>query len=72
MDVEISKPEESTKTIPSKYVSDDIILKLRWMVYYIDYEGRVDEESIRNIIQQLSPRKIVLKYLILGLCTRKH
>lgn len=51
------RPEEDK--IPSKYVSHDAELKLRCKVMYIDFEGRSDGRSIRNILPQVSPRKLV-------------
>lgn len=70
MDVEVPKPEEIIATAtPSKYIIEEITLKLRCFVHYVDYEGRSDAESIKNIIQQLSPRKLVFLALTVDDCT---
>lgn len=54
------KPEEViVKETPSKYIVENRVLSLRCLVYYIDFEGKFDSLSLKNIIQQLSPRKLV-------------
>lgn len=53
-------PEEViVKATPSKYICEEVMLSIRCHVFYIDFEGRTDMESLKNIIQQLSPRKMV-------------
>ncbi|KAJ3304049.1 cleavage and polyadenylation specificity factor subunit 2 [Kappamyces sp. JEL0829] len=60
-DVELPDPEENIiQAIPSKYIVEDAVLSLRCFVFYVDFEGRCDEQSLYNIIQQLSPRKLMI------------
>lgn len=57
------KPEEViVKETPSKYIVENRVLSLRCLVFYIDFEGKSDSLSLQNIIQQLSPRKVVCFY----------
>ena len=64
MDIEMPAPEEVVvKATPSKYISEDIMLSIRCQVFHIDFEGRSDFESMKNIIQQLAPRKVVCNFL---------
>ncbi|KAI8918292.1 beta-lactamase-like protein [Powellomyces hirtus] len=58
MDVDKIRPEEDL--IPSKYITNDIELKIRCKVIYIDFEGRSDGRSIKNILPQVAPRKLIL------------
>ena len=63
-DVELPIPEEiAIVATPSKYIVDDVVLSLRCFVHYIDFEGRCDENSLHNIIQQLAPRKLVFNFI---------
>lgn len=48
--------------VPFKYVKEDVVLSFRCRLVFIDFEGRVDGKSIRNIIPQVAPRKIVCYY----------
>lgn len=67
MDIEMPAPEEVVvKATPSKYISEDIMLSIRCQVFHIDFEGRSDFESMKNIIQQLAPRKVVCNFLESG------
>lgn len=45
--------------IPYKYFSSQVNVHLKCKVIYIDFEGRVDGNSIRNILPQVAPRKLV-------------
>ncbi|KAI9095542.1 beta-lactamase-like protein [Phlyctochytrium arcticum] len=58
MDLETIRPVEDT--IPSKYTLTDILLPISCKVMYIDFEGRSDGPSIRNILPQMTPRKLIL------------
>ncbi|KAI8810158.1 beta-lactamase-like protein [Cladochytrium replicatum] len=51
---------EALLSIPSKFVEEQHSVKFRCQVMYIDFEGRADARSIRNIIPQVAPRKLVL------------
>ncbi|KAI8893571.1 beta-lactamase-like protein [Globomyces pollinis-pini] len=54
--VEVSK----APVIPSKYISRDHLLQLRCLVQFIDFEGRSDGPSMRNIFQQVAPKKLMI------------
>ncbi|KAJ3199241.1 hypothetical protein HDU67_002963, partial [Dinochytrium kinnereticum] len=45
---------------PSKYVVESITLKVRCRAIYIDFEGRTDGRSTKEILSQIAPRKLVL------------
>ncbi|WVR06284.1 hypothetical protein IAU60_003314 [Kwoniella sp. DSM 27419] len=45
---------------PSKYVTDQITLALRASVFFVDMEGLHDGQSIKTIISDLQPRKLIL------------
>ncbi|KAI9205526.1 beta-lactamase-like protein [Polychytrium aggregatum] len=49
----ISKP-------PSEYVTSQIRLFLGCVLVFIDFEGRSDGNSIKNILSQVSPRKLIV------------
>lgn len=51
------KPE--TMEIPSKYSVETITLECRCKVHFIDFEGRSDGKSIRNILQRVAPKRLV-------------
>lgn len=51
------KPEKEVH--PFKYTVEEGTLDLICKLIYIDFEGRVDGKSIRNILTQVSPRKMV-------------
>ncbi|KAH6564734.1 hypothetical protein BASA82_000876 [Batrachochytrium salamandrivorans] len=46
--------------VPSKYIQEDTVLTLRCRMQYIDFEGRSDGKSVKNIISQVAPRKLLL------------
>ncbi|EGF79032.1 hypothetical protein BATDEDRAFT_12823 [Batrachochytrium dendrobatidis JAM81] len=61
-----NEPEENEKVVapvkkvvPSKYVVEDILLSLKCRMQYIDFEGRSDGKSVKNIIAQVAPRKLL-------------
>ncbi len=51
---------ESKEVIPTKYVSSTLDLQVCCLLYYLDYSGTADGTSIKNILPQVSPRKLVL------------
>ena len=60
MDIEMPQPEEViVKATPSKYIIEELVLSLRCLVFYLDFEGKSDYLSLQNIIQQVAPRKLV-------------
>lgn len=52
-------PEE-VEEIPTKSVSENIVLNLLCSLEYINFEGRADSLSVRNILRQVNPRKVVV------------
>ncbi|KAJ3012211.1 cleavage and polyadenylation specificity factor subunit 2 [Thoreauomyces humboldtii] len=63
MEVDKMRPKEDA--VPSKYASHDEELKVRCKVIYIDFEGRSDGRSIKNILPQVAPRKLMSSEQIL-------
>jgi len=58
--MKIDKPErEAEMSIPSKCISHIESIPIKCKVCYIDFEGLSDGKSIKNIIPQVSPKKIV-------------
>ncbi|KAL3683878.1 hypothetical protein R1sor_001900 [Riccia sorocarpa] len=45
---------------PSKVVLEDITVQVRCSLQYMDYEGRSDGKSIKNILAHVAPLKLVL------------
>ncbi|BBN04094.1 cleavage and polyadenylation specificity factor subunit 2 [Marchantia polymorpha subsp. ruderalis] len=45
---------------PSKVVLEDITVQVRCSLHYMDYEGRSDGKSIKNILAHVAPLKLVL------------
>lgn len=61
MDVDQDQREEpAVPEIPSKFVSEDREVHVRCRVTYIDFEGLTDGRSIKNILPQIQPRKLIL------------
>ena len=54
------KETEQVKERPHKYVEYAMALKIACQVVYIDFEGRSDGKSIKNILSQVAPRKLVI------------
>lgn len=57
--VEEKKEVEEVNERPHKYVEYSMDLKVVCQVVYIDFEGRSDGKSIKNILSQVAPRKLV-------------
>lgn len=55
----LSKITIEDKT-PSKYKETYDVVQVNCLVLYLDLEGRSDGHSIKNIISQVAPRKLVL------------
>mmetsp|Transcript_30814 Transcript_30814/g.80643 ORF Transcript_30814/g.80643 Transcript_30814/m.80643 type:complete len:792 (+) Transcript_30814:220-2595(+) len=49
-------PEE----IPTKVISRDIRLQVRCRMWYSEFEGRSDGNSIKNILKQVTPRNLIV------------
>ncbi|WWD04790.1 hypothetical protein V865_002861 [Kwoniella europaea PYCC6329] len=45
---------------PSKYISQQLNLDLRASIFFVDMEGLHDGQSIKTIISDLQPRKLIL------------
>jgi cleavage and polyadenylation specificity factor subunit 2 len=52
--------EQEQEEIPTKSVSENIIVHLLSRLEFVNFEGRADALSVRNILRQIGPRKIVL------------
>ncbi|KAJ3410272.1 cleavage and polyadenylation specificity factor subunit 2 [Chytridiales sp. JEL 0842] len=53
----IKKMEDDT---PSKYVVEPLMVQVQCKVIFIDFEGRSDGKSIKNILPQVAPRKLII------------
>lgn len=45
---------------PTKLVVEEVDIVIRASLQYIDFEGRSDERSIKNIVTQVQPRQLIL------------
>jgi cleavage and polyadenylation specificity factor subunit 2 len=45
---------------PFKYIESEQVLVVKCQIGFVDFQGRSDGLSMRNIIQQVAPRKLVL------------
>lgn len=52
--------EEEEAAEPTKCITEHIVVEVRCGVDFIDYEGRSNAVSVRNILKQLAPRKLLL------------
>ena len=55
----MAKQEPNPQERPFKYVEYDSVIEFRCKLQYLDFEGRSDGKSMRNILQQLTPKKLV-------------
>ncbi|KAJ3122710.1 cleavage and polyadenylation specificity factor subunit 2 [Physocladia obscura] len=58
--VQIEEMQDFQDTIPSKYIVASIDLQVQCKVIFIDFEGRSDGKSVKNILTQVAPRKLIL------------
>lgn len=64
LDNEIKKEDSGTgmdndEEIPSKYVVESFKCSSQCKLAFVDFEGLVDGKSIKNILSQVAPRKLV-------------
>lgn len=62
MEVDLPSTNEKVPEIiesPVKYTVENIILSLRCKLQYIDFEGRSDSRSIKNVLQHVGPKRLV-------------
>ncbi|WWC88746.1 uncharacterized protein L201_003659 [Kwoniella dendrophila CBS 6074] len=57
---EEEEKEKVQPEAPSKYISEQINLDLKASVFFVDMEGLHDGQSIKTIISDLQPRKLIL------------
>lgn len=55
----VKEIEEVKEEIPFTYKSEEREIEFKCKLIYIDFEARADGKSIRNIIPQIAPRKLV-------------
>ncbi|TPX35203.1 dolichyl-phosphate-mannose---protein mannosyltransferase [Synchytrium endobioticum] len=55
---EEAKPKE--EIIPTKVVEETLDFVMKCNILFVDFEGRADGRSVRNIIPQLQARKVIL------------
>ncbi|KAI8618137.1 beta-lactamase-like protein [Chytriomyces sp. MP71] len=59
-DVQVKDEEDTRDNAPSKYVQFSIDIHVVCKVIFIDLEGRSDGKSVKNILGQVAPRKLIL------------
>lgn len=52
--------EEAPHVKPTKCVKINQTLELNAKIYFFDYEGRADGESVKNLISKIRPRRLIL------------
>jgi len=52
--------EEEDETIPTKCIAQQVAVDVRCRIEYVDYEGRSDGPSIKRIVAQVAPRKMII------------
>ncbi|CAO3630036.1 unnamed protein product [Cunninghamella blakesleeana] len=61
MKMDIDEPLLNAKdNTPTKYISNDQHVQVQCFLRYIDLEGLSDNISIKNILSQIAPRKMIL------------
>ncbi|KAI8820645.1 beta-lactamase-like protein [Fimicolochytrium jonesii] len=58
--MELEKLRQEEDPIPFKFIAFESAIDVRCRVVYIDFEGRSDGRSIKNILPQVAPRKLIL------------
>ncbi|KAJ3210177.1 cleavage and polyadenylation specificity factor subunit 2 [Entophlyctis luteolus] len=58
--VQMEDTQDLQDTIPSKYISFPLDYEINCKVIFIDFEGRSDGKSVKNILTQVAPRKLLL------------
>eukprot|EP00741_Cyanophora_paradoxa_P019483 tig00021127_g18808.t1 len=56
----LNKPPEAKPEVPTKCVVREVEIDVRAGVTFIDFEGRSDGGSLKNILRHVAPRKIIL------------
>lgn len=57
-DIEVIEPEP--EVVPKKCVSIVATLTIQAKLYLFDFEGRSDGESVKNLVSQVKPRRLIL------------
>ncbi|KAJ1548161.1 cleavage and polyadenylation specificity factor subunit 2, partial [Nowakowskiella sp. JEL0078] len=60
MEVDETTDDYDIDITPSKYLNEEKEILFSCKLMYIDFEGRADGKSIKNIIPQIAPRKLIL------------
>lgn len=55
-----TEEEKEINEPPSKCIEETIHLDVKCQIEYIDFEGRSNQKSIRNIIETVNPKKLIL------------
>ena len=51
--------EDEADKVPSKYIVQKLHVQVRCGIIFIDFEGRSDGKSVKNLLTGVSPRKMV-------------
>lgn len=46
--------------IPTKVMTERLVIPVNCTVSFVDFEGRMDQNSIKNVIKRVQPRKTIL------------
>jgi len=49
-----------TEEIPTKYVSEEVSLKVACRLMFVDFAGLTDGESLKRLVKQMEPRRVVI------------
>jgi hypothetical protein len=47
--------------IPSHFHTENVTITCRCKVHYLDFEGRSDAKSTRNILKHVAPKRLVFQ-----------
>lgn len=53
------RKKDDDELVPSKYINQQITVDVQCLLKYIDFEGLSDGKSIKNILQNVNPKKLV-------------
>jgi cleavage and polyadenylation specificity factor subunit 2 len=66
MDIDLQQQEQQKddfvpeEEIPTKCIAETVELNVKSKIYFIDYEGRSDGESIKKILANIKPKNLII------------
>ena len=55
--------QEVAEEAPTKCISTPLTVDIKALIKFVDYEGRVDAESLQKIVTQINPKRLVSQML---------